>query len=378
MTRIKLFGDALGPTEAGPRKSAAVPAARPVIAPIEVRKFCVNGDSPSAQYWNALHESTNQTMLYRTKTALEFTGALGTGAGINQSSSASDRPRWRGVFHTGMYHHSLLARVVMHPQSNGFDQPAAAKLEIYSDATESTLVATANFFYGASPTGTASRSGWNYLKVIDQFVTGLSANTTYFAKVSDVSYGLIQSISVADLASLSENFSGYLPQNLTQDSEVLDEYREQVATAQKNTWKYGAAKVLNWSVDAQASPRTNTSSTWTNIIDGSTTFSDATAPLYFNMTGKDRLSQTSGVPVTMWAYLNSTSAANGQIALYDSAGAAITGSQLSYAGAGSAPGWYSASFNLPATEARYHLMSRQTAPPATLSIYAASIFEYEA
>src|SRR5690606_18578381 len=105
-----------------------------------------------------------------TKTIFDCGMPLGTAAGVALSSTSSDRPRWRGAFRTGPFQHALICSAIMYPQGNGFDADAYAKLEIYSDATESTLVSTTEFHYGTNPLQSANVTGWQHLKEVVKYV----------------------------------------------------------------------------------------------------------------------------------------------------------------------------------------------------------------
>lgn len=374
MPKLKLYGAAIDVGDLGPRQVRANPTTKAAIPPIDVAKFARNGSAASAQFQNLVNEASNYAALFRTKELAALGGILGTGGGVGVSSSASDRPRWRAAIHTGPLHHAIVARMVMHPQSAGFSSPSAAKIDIYSDATESTLVATKTMFYGASPTGSASLSGWAYLKWQDLYIEGLSADTTYFVKVTDLSYGLVQSVSIADLQSMTDGFDGLLPQSLNSDSEVLHVYRSLVSELQQSLWKRSGAKVLTWSVDSQASPVTRNSATAVNIIDGSSVLIDATTPgFYFDMTGKARLSQDT-VPCMMYVYGWMSAGSNlGRVRIYDS-----TANLIGTVGGvwSTTPSWQSVAIDLPPTIEKYDIFLDNFGSN-TFNLGALSIYEYE-
>lgn len=324
-----------------------------------------------------MNEAMNASMLFRTKAVFGCVGLLGQTSGLAQSSVVGTRARWRFAFHTGPYNLSLICRAVMYPQTSNPGSDAYAKLDIYSDASETTLVSTTEFHYGSNPVDALRTSGWQFLKTVDKTVEGLTADTDYYCRVSDVDYGLIQSLAIGEIQSMTESYDGYLPQNFTAESQILDEYRQNLVAPMPTLWKRGGTKVWNWTVDnVQTSPVTHATATATNVIDDtSTTYGAAIPGPTFNMTGKARLSQPLGVPCVMKVYLACSSASNGVVHLRDSAGAVVaTCTNNLGAGVG---GWISSgAFNLPATESKYYL-TQQTAA-GTLSTYACSIYEYEA
>lgn len=375
--RLKLWGTPIGAANLGTRQVATVPTTKAATPPIQFRKFCQNGAAPSAQFVNLLHEATNAGVLFRAKQLFAATGCLGTSTGIGSSSAGGTTARWRGAFHLGPYSTSVLCRVFVHPQDGAvLDASSYAEIKIYSNANEATLVATGTFYFGASPTDTSTVSGWSYCKTGDVYIDGLTADTDYYIKVSDVNYNRIQSISVAELVSMTDNFDGYLPQNLTADSEVLSIYRENVATLQQQIWKRGAAKVFDWTVDAQGTPITRASATPANVIDTAVTTVSTSSPGFtIDMTGKDRLSQTSGVPVVVKAFCKTTSGTGkGRIYLKNSAGTAVA--TFTDVIPTVVPEWISTTATLTADCDKYDIQFDNNSS-GTISLYAVSVYEYE-
>jgi hypothetical protein len=370
---LKQFGDR-APTPDG-RKVASSPASKTAPQALQLDRYFRVGKAPDAAATSALRNSMNYAMLHRTKAAFEWTSILGAASGIGQSSAGAGlRARFRFAFHTSPYQHALYVRTFLYPQTAGFNSNAYAQLDIYSNATETVNVSSTKFYYGNNPLNTLNVAGWQYMKDVALFVDGLSADTDYYAKVSDGDNGLIQSISAADLQSMTENYNGYLASNYTQESLILSTDRSTLLAPMPLLWKRGGAKVLNWTVDTQASPQTTTSATATNLIDNTSTTYGSSIPGYtLDMTGKARLSQPTGVPCKMFAYIDSTSANVGLLELRDSAGTIIQ--SVNYTGAANTPAWYAVTFNLPASSAKYYLTFRTSL--GTFKVYAVSIIEYE-
>lgn len=371
---LKQFGDR-APTPSG-RKVAAVPTAKTAQPSVPLDRYFRIAKAPDASCISAMRAGMNQAMAYRTKTLWEWTSILGAASGIGLASGgAGTRARFRGAFHTGPYHHAAYATVYIYPQTAGFNSNAYVQIDIYSDTAEATLVKSTKFYYGNNPLNTLNVAGWQYMKEVNQYIDGLSADTNYFVKVSDGDNGLVQSVCIAEFASPTENNSGWLATNYTQESLILASDLRTVLQPMPSTWKRGGAKVLNWTVDLQSSFVSNATMTDTNIIDGSTTYGSSIPGFTLDMTGKARLSQATGVPCKIWAYLDSTSANNGAIAIVNSGGTSIAA--VNYLGAANTPHWENATVMLPATSDKYYLISRQTTAAATVKTYAISVFEYE-
>jgi hypothetical protein len=371
---LKQFGDRPGAPDG--RKVAAAPSSKAEPAPIARDRFMRIGKAPDASATSAMRNAMNYAMIHRSKEAFGWTSILGQGSGLPVTSAGAGlRKRFRFAFHTGPYSHALYARMFLYPQTAGFNSSSYAQLDIYSDTAEAVNVSSTKFYYGNNPLNTANVAGWQYMKVVNEFIDGLSADTDYFAVVSDGDNGLVQSVSVADMQSMTENYNGYLAANYTQESLILSTDRSTLLTPMPSLWKRGGAKVLNWTVDTQASPVTNATTTDTNIIDGSTTYGAAIPGFTLDMTGKARLSQPTGVPCKIWAYIDSTSLNNGVLRFRNSSGSVIA--NVNYLGAANTPHWASATLNMPATSDKWYLTSFQTVAAATIKTFAVSIFEYE-
>lgn len=320
-----------------------------------------------------INEAANQAALYRTKEVFRALGHADgnvfSGTQILDSYGAGDRARWRFAFRSGPYAHGLGVIVGMVEPNDGFDQNSYARLDIANSA--GTVVASTTFVYGANPYGTSGTAGgWPGLKQIMGFVDGLDPDTEYFGTFYDVDYGRLQSACAFELATLSEN-GGYLAQNITTHSAILDIHRQFAAEVSNAVWQKGGAQVFNWTLDDGSSTYSTTSATYANVLNTSVTTVSAASPGWtLVMGGKARLSQASGVPVTMRVYASHSATGQGTTQLVDSSGATI----LSTTHGPGVTGWQAAQGFLPATTAKYDLQFATTA--GTFSIYAASVYEY--
>ena len=350
------------------------PTTKSASAHIEVWRHARNGKPPDVGLLNKFSEAANQSILYRGKEVFRGLGMVGTGGGsILSSAGAGDRARWRFAFHTSVYTGTLMAVVAMAPQDSGYTTNSACRIDILTGA--GAVAGTATFNYGTNPGGTSPSLGIAYMKPSQQYIEGLTPDTDYYGIVYDVDNGRTFACSIFELPSMTENSAGYMPQNLTAESSILDVYRSKLATITYNQWRRAAATVFNWSVDDQGTARTTTSATAVNVIDGSSTTYAAAIPGYtLEMSRKARRSTLSaGVPVRIQAYMACSSASNGVVHLRDSAGT-IVGTLTNTLGAGTA-GWISTTCSLAVSEAKYYLTFQTAA--GTLSLYAVSCYEYE-
>lgn len=366
-----IYGANVDPADVGPRQVVANPTSKAASPPIQLDRFCRNGQHPDVAFINATSEAANSAMLYRTPEHFSILGMSQSPL----SGTASSRNRWRFAFHTTPYSHAIFAAVILLPPDDGHDQNTHGKLTIYSDVAEAVEVTSATFIYGPSPTGTSSASGFPYWKTVSKLIEGLDADTTYYAKFSDETYGRLHSATVLGLQSMTENFDGYLAMSNTSETPIVDVHRENLAIATRALWRRAGAKVFNWSVEADASAQTNATATPTNVLDEtSTTVSAATPGFTLDMRRKARRSQ-SGVPVVMKVFCSTDIGTGvGRIYLKDSAGNTV----LSFTDSipVTTPGWLSVSGNLPATEDKYDLQFDNNSS-GTLSLYAATCWEHE-
>lgn len=376
MATPKFYGGSLPIGSVGPRQVVANPASKAAAAPIPPDRFCRNGKHPNALLVNALGEAGNQAILYRSKELFRGVGAFPQTA---TPFGVGDRARWRGACHSGPYTHAFFVSAILNTPygSPGYDYNSYVRLDIYSDVAETTLVKSETIVYGVSPIGSGTHVAFlDELKKVEKIVDGLSPDTDYYLKFTDVDYGRVVSATVFDLQSATENLTGYLPQNVTANSGVLDIYRQNLATVSYNLWRRGGATVLGWTVDDQTAPITTTSGTATNIVDTTSTGAptSATPGFTLDMRGKARVSQTSGVPCVLKAYGKVAAGTQGNVYLKDSSNNTVASITAAFT---TTAGWHSSGvFNLPATVDKYDLLF-SSGGGTTTSLYAVTIFEYE-
>jgi hypothetical protein len=378
MTRVRPFGLPILRQDVAARLVRASPAPVNTPPPIEWRKFCLNGYPASAQFQNKLNEAANQAVTLMPR-QLFWVAGRNTPA---KTSFATERARYRFAFRTGPYHHQLLAFVAMQPPETTYGaSPSYARLKIFSDVSEATTVATVDFLCGANPGGTVNylTTGWAYTRTVTLPVDGLSANTDYYACFYDELGARIQCTTVIELQSMTQSNSGYLPQSITNDSEVVSTYRANVAAIQKATWKSCGATLLNWTADYGTVPITIASATATNIIDGtSTTISTSTPGFTLDLTGSDRVSQSTGIPCVMKVFATKTAdaALDGTVYLKNSAGSTVASVANQWA-VGTTKWAASSVFYMPASSDKYDIQFNRAAT-GTFQVYAVSIYPYEA
>lgn len=371
-----VYGDSLPIGSVGDRQVVAVPATKAASPPIPPDRYCRNGKHPNAALLNRLNEAHNQAILYRSKEVFSGSDRPGLTTAVANSVGAGDRTRYRFAFHTGPYTHSLFVVALQRPPDLNFTTNAYSRIDISTSTTYATTAFSQTLVYGNNPTNHSGNGGTiEYFKVVTNYIDGVAADTDYYGVFTDVDNGRILSASVFDLQSMTENYSGYLSQSTTTHTLILDKDRQDLATISNALWKRGGAQVLNWSVELDGVAKTTASVTLTNIIDTTKTGAPtSSSPGYsLDMTGKARISQTSGVPCIMKAFGKISAGTGGTVYLKDSSNNTVA----SCTNFTTTAGWISSgAFNLPATTGKYDLQFA-VGGGATFTLYAVSIYEYD-
>ena len=335
--------------------------------PIQVSRWARNGATATAQLESAKAEAGNFAAMFRTKEVFRYLGNMRPGG----SNGAGDYGRWRWAFHTGPYTRYVQFVGVMWPPSTNTTK-AALRLDL-TDANSVTTSQTV--YYGSGSLGTSFTQSLSAIHTVTATIA-VTPDTDYTAHLVDVDNGITTTLSVYELASLTEFFSGYLPQNVAIGGTITDLSRQNIATLTAALWRRGGAQLLNWAAYSDAQPITGTQNYLLNLFDQtSTSPGPNTGGYYLDLSAKARRSQrTSGVPVVMKAYVNNTAGAptsGGTISLVNQAGVA----QLSITSNITSAGWVSTTGTLPATLDKYDLMFQADETGTTFNVYAVSVYE---
>jgi hypothetical protein len=381
-------GDSLPPGSVGSRQVRSNPSTKHAVPPIQVRRWVRNGTHPNAEHETLKHESLNHAALYRTKDLFMFPGLV---------SAASTQPKWRAAFRTSPYAHAIyVSAVLTYPAAGSRDQNTYSRLRLFTAADESVTHSDTQFNYGPGAYPGAvppSTSTWEYVRTFDKMIE-VSPSTDYYAFVENMNGARIVSIVAFELTSMTENFDGYLAQNIAASEPITDIYRQNQSELLQETWAGYDPKAFTWSTDPGGTGRSSgygpgpnfdyksiTSTTGTNILDtgnfgvASTVVNANTPGFHPDLRNKARLSQSAGVPYVMKAFGWYDQAAvptptGGAVELKDSSGAVIA----TITGWGATPEWRSVAFNLPATHAKYDVHYRTTTALTTFHLWAVSAY----
>jgi hypothetical protein len=154
---------------------------------------------------------------------------------------------------------------------------------------------------------------------------------------------------------------------------IYDSTRERLLVGLSNMYRQNGGTLFHWGrLDGTA--RTRSSATLANLIDGSTTGNptSATRGVHLDLTYRNTVSRTS-VPFELAVYAQTAAGSAGVVRLRDTSGNNL----ISITNISTTAQWYTATGLIPASAAKYDLQFAGDGVN-TLSVYAASVYEYEA
>ncbi len=326
---------------------------RACTPPIKISRWVRNGKHPNASLESEKAQAGNQAVMYRSKEYFH-------GTGVFQSTVTT---KWRFAFHSGPY--AYTANVVAWLAPGSASDPFG-RLQI----TDGTNTLTEDFHTGPTV-------GFGFLSACRQMTRSMLIlpDTDYYATWTDSGTWTV-GLCVYEGPSLSGTFGGYLAQNAAVGAPILDAQRQNIAELARAQWRRGGAHLLNWSVDDGTTPIATNSSTGINVVDATTAVSVNSAGFTFDLSGHNRLSQTTGVPVVIKAYgAADGGGSTGKVLLKDSTGATVLSVTIPATGV---TGWCSATGLIPASSGKYDLYVTSVDNVTAVNVYAVSIYEYEA
>lgn len=353
---------------------------KPASPPIVNNRWNRNGKVPDANLQSKLIDSINQSGYLRSKEVFRWNGMCGFKPDgtttLLGSAGAAERKRWQWAFHTGPFTNRLAIYFYMAQQN------AAPVMDCYSQCTifdgGGSTVGTGVSHYGASLSATDSPSNFG----VGYDTVNVSPDTDYFGLLSDFNDARLVAAMVWELVKESDTVYGYLANGYVAQQPIYDTDRSGVVGNSRSLWKRGASQVLNWTVNDQGVPNAIISATDTNIVDTSITSLNASTPGYtLDFTGKNRQSQTG--PMCVMKALAKMSGGGlvnaGNVKLKNSAGTTIASIVNGWNGGAPGAAWVAtAPFAMPSGGKDKYDLQFSSDGTHTLSLYAVSIYEYEA
>ncbi len=321
---------------------------------ISANRYARNGSMVSVNAVNTLISGANQVLKYRTRELASFGGVIadvvsaGVGPtvlhrGRSRTSPWCARLKWHAtIYKTSPDSQDPYVFIEFYDSSGGLVTSVEAHGGMVSGSgmPDTWQDVSGSIAYDALEDVEVRVTGYNNVKVLNATVWELSRDT-----------------SIAN---------GYL-MPVVGGGPILDSQRDAMAIALASMLTEGGAHVLNWTGSRTASV------TSTNIVDGSsTTVTAATPGFTLDLRYKARVSQAAtGVPVTIYAWGQTPTAADGTLRVKDSTGATVA----TLTGFTTGGGWRTTTCLLPATLAKYDLQLQRTTNNTVVS--AVSIFELD-
>lgn len=336
---------------------------------IHVAKYARNGLVPHAVFESQLASSLNFAGAARTKQLFHGYCDLQH----IPASTSSARVRWRFAGHTGPLLGRIKARVLLARMTALGPLTTPPKVTLYiTDAAGSTVYGSGSFSAGLNPGGSTGDTS-------DEFIAGtitintVPADTDIYGRFEDGDYGgRLIAASVYEESLPVSGANGYVDP-VPVNGPIYDGRRQSMYVLGTNLWKRGAAQLINWTVDDQATPRTTTLSARRNIIDTTSSAVTAATPGYTVDLRWCRTRALTTVPIRVSAFGAFSSGTGGSVLLYNGSDA-FQGGPSNWTSA--TPAWRTSSFNVPAALDKLELYFATNGAVGTFSLYAVSVYQY--
>ncbi len=341
--------------------------------PLEPARYVRNGMVPNANFESDAAAHLNAAAACRRKQI------FGWGCGLDDipSPSSVTRTRWRFAGHTGVLLRRLHALVTMarsHVVIGGGTGTNPTCTVYITNADGSTVYGQASASFGSSPTATNDTP--NEFGVFDLEIA-CPADTDIFGRVEDSDGGRCIAITVYEEAKKISAANGYIvPQSVAVTGPIYDGRRQDMYELATELHKKNAAPLWPFTVDDQSSPLVTASSTWTNIIDSSTSVSASSAGATLDLR-YCKTRSTSSVPCVLAIYGSMESSGvgiSGDVRIVDSSGTVVDTVSVTSTTAG----WVTAAIDMPARLDKFDLQYRSADNLNSFNLGAASLFQYAA
>lgn len=335
---------------------------------IQPHRWATNGRPPDVRFLRALIRSQNHAMAYRRKTFLRWGDLDSPPDGL---SGDVTRFRWRCHTGYGATHIGLVLGLGLDNKASGASP--AVQLEITPVGGAATTVTSTG---GASTTGTddyPSQILWRREKL------AVSPNTTYECRLITKDYGRIVSVCAYEIASpfVDPRKDYYVGEQPGVEAPVTDTLRERILVGLSSMWRRNGSHLYSWPGDPSGTQPTFATSTWTNIIDGSTTSSSSTPGFALGdadevtLLSQPRRSKADALDVVLAAHGSVATGSGGEVRLLDNNGTAW----MTLTGIGTTSQWYATTGTI-SLDGITKLDAQARATSSTLTLNALSLYTY--
>ena len=336
---------------------------------IQPSRWATNGRPPDIRFLRALVRSQNHAMAYRRKTFLRWGDLDSPPDGL---SGDVTRFRWRCHTGYGATHIGLVLGLGLDNKASGASPAVQLEITPVGGGAATTVTSTG----GASTTGTddyPSQILWRREKL------AVLPNTTYECRLITKDYGRIVSVCAYEIASpfVDPRKDYYVGEQPGVEAPVTDSLRERILVGLSSLWRRNGSHLYSWPGDPSGTQPTFATSTWTNIIDGSTTSSSSTPGFALGdadevtLLAQPRRSKGDALDVVLAAHGSMASGSGGEVRLIDNNGTAW----MTLTGIGTTSQWYATTGTI-SLDGITKLDAQARATSSTLTLNAVSLYTY--
>ena len=336
---------------------------------IQPSRWATNGRPPDVRFLRALIRSQNHAMAYRRKTFLRWGDLDSPPDGLTGDVT---RFRWRCHTGYGATHIGLVLGLGLDNKASGASPAVQLEITPVGGGAATTVTSTG----GASTTGTddyPSQILWRREKI------AVVPNTTYECRLITKDYGRIVSVCAYEIASpfVDPRKDYYVGEQPGVEAPVTDTLRERILVGLSSMWRRNGSHLYSWPGDPSGTQPTFATSTWTNIIDGSTTSSSSTPGFALGdadevtLLAQPRRSKGDALDVVLAAHGSMASGSGGEVRLVDNNGTAW----MTLTGIGTTAQWYATTGTI-SLDGITKLDAQARATSSTLTLNAVSLYTY--
>lgn len=336
--------------------------------PLSPRRYARNGRLPAGALARQLAEHHNHFLAYRRKNV--FAKSLNINRLDTQMpGGAGVAGHWRGRFWAGVGARRIEAVVGMAKALAG-GGPSGGGLpyvDILVTNPDSSQVATEAAAYAAVDSGAADTlDEFNWAKIVYELPED---NGAYSWVLRAHNHARPFALGLYEVAgSPVDTDAGALASDVAATAPIFDEWHEQLTESGLLLLQRNRTHLLSWSQDRDGQHFSTTSTSFANILSGSTTGWSAASPgAQLDLT-YHRTRSANVTPVQLAVYGSSTGG-TGVCRLYD-------GTNNITATLGSTPGWYTATTSIAAGAAKWDIQARHPSG-GTVEVHAVSLYELE-
>ena len=334
-------------------------------------RWANNGRSPSAGMFSSIAHHLNQVSGRQKK---QFLTAIQPLNAVSAGSSAAVIV-WPTRFITGENCTSI--RVSAGIALTDYGAVSTPMLTILVKSTAGATVATKDVAYHGKTTGTTvAPDEINHGSVI---IDGLTANTEYYLENQVVNgMRLVYMVAVELALYYADDTVTAVcnPVNFMAEGPIYNTQINDVADAANKLWRHNGKHLFTFTQPYdESSAATSTSTTYTNVIDGSSTTVTAASPGFSLYTTYDgTYARANAIPVKMAIYTQRTSG-SGTLSVRINDGT----STIAITGITSTQQWSTVTSTIAAQAGtKWDIQAANSAGASSWRIYAVSLFEYEA